>query len=507
MPNAVPSTLINLLETGDPSRPAIVAPDGPTITYGSLRTQVESLSRQLRALGIQRDDRVVIVLPNGIETIVAFLAVSAVATAAPLNAAYKADEMRFFMEDTGPRALITAPGVGDVARSEAPASAVMIEVSLGSDGEVSFSPAGDSSAGFDAPSPDDVALVLHTSGTTSRPKRVPLRHRNLAVSASNIVASYALAPEDVSLCIMPLFHVHGLMASTLSTLLSGGTVVVPPRFNPLNFWPVVREHSVTWSTAVPTMHQALLARAGRDKSAAGARPHDTLRFLRSCSAPLGREAMLEMEDRFGVPVLEAYGMTEASHQMTSNPLPPLKRVPGSVGPGTGVEVGIMDEAGLLLQPQERGEVVIKGPNVIDGYENNPEANASSFTNGWFRTGDQGTLDSSGYLELTGRLKEMINRSGEKISPLEIDDVFASHPAVAEAVSFAVPHRTHGEEPQVAVVLEAEVTKAELTGFCKERLADFKVPRVIHIVDEIPRTATGKVQRRIVAQEILGTEGD
>ena len=503
MPDSTPTTSFELLERGDASRPAITAPGGPTITYESLRAQVEALAGQLRALGIQRGDRVVIVLPNGVESIVSFLAVSAVATAAPLNAAYKADEMRFYMEDTGLRALITVPGVGDVARSQAPDSTILIEVSNGPGGDVSFSPAGGDTAGFEPPSPDDVALVLYTSGTTSRPKRVPLRHRNLAVSASNIVASYSLGPEDVSLCVMPLFHVHGLMASALSTLLSGGTVVVPPRFNPLNFWPVVREHSVTWSTAVPTMHQALLARAGREKGG-GARPHDTLRFLRSCSAPLGREAMLEMEDRFQVPVVEAYGMTEASHQMTSNPLPPRRRLPGSVGPGTGVSVGIMDETGRLLPIGERGEIVVKGPNVIDGYESNPEANASSFTDGWFRTGDEGTLDSDGYLELTGRLKEMINRSGEKISPWEIDEVFSAHPAVAEAVSFGMPHATHGEEPQVAVVLQAEASKAELISFCKERLADFKVPRVIHIVDEIPRTATGKVQRRIVAQKVMET---
>src|SRR5262245_15305006 len=296
---------------------------------------------------------------------------------------------------------------------------------------------------------------------------------------------------------MPLFHVHGLMASTMATLSTGGTVVVPAKFNPLSFWRVARDHGATWYSAVPTLHQLLLARV--EPGAARPAGAEGLRFIRSCSASLAPQVMSDLEAAFGAPVLEAYGMTEASHQMSSNPLPPAARKPGSVGPGTGVGIAILDEAGHHLARGERGEVCIQGLNVMRGYENNPEANASAFTDGWFRTGDQGFLDNDGYLTLVGRLKEMINRGGEKISPREIDEVLLAHPAVAEAVCFGVTHPTWGEEVAAAVVLSQPATEAELLSYCRERLADFKRPKQIHITDAIPRTATGKIQRRLVAQ--------
>ena len=489
-------TLVEVLENGAADHPALVSPDGPTITYDSLRKQVARLMAQLKSFGIRREDRVAIVLPNGLEVIASFLAVTGVATAAPLNAAYKPDEFEFYLDDTNAKAVITGPDAGQEAVDAAPKGAIHIVVTMDDDGEINFTgpsgatPSTDSDLGA-----DDVALVLHTSGTTSRPKRVPLTHKNLTTSLRNVAATYSLNQDDVSLCIMPLFHVHGLIASTLSTFYSGGTVVVPPRFNPMNFWPVVKDHGVTWYSAVPSMHQALLTRARSGKPDVP----ETLRFIRSCSASLPPIVMDELESQFGVPVVEAYGMTEAAHQMSSNPLPPGNRLPGAVGPGTGVEIEIMDEEGTLLLTGERGEVVIKGANVITGYENNPEANASSFTNGWFRTGDEGVLDADGFLTLTGRLKEMINRSGEKISPREIDEVLMDHPAVGEAVAFGVPHRIHGEEAAAAVVLTGEVTTEELIAFCKEKLADFKVPRTIHVMEEIPRGPTGKISRRFLTE--------
>ncbi len=499
------ATLRDLLETGAPSRVAIEVPGGPSVTYGSLSRQVDSLAAHLASLGIGRGDRVITVLPNGIEAIISFLAVSTVATVVPLNPGYKADELRFFMGDAEHKALITTAGSGDVATKAAPRATVLVEASVDARGQVGLSAAGRrlGAGSYEPPAPDDVALMLYTSGTTSRPKRVALRHRNLTASIVNIGETYRLGPEDVTLCVMPLFHVHGLLASALATLFSGGTVVVPPRFDALKFWSIANRHNATWFSAVPTAHGALLKRAGGRGVGKAVAQSPSLRFIRSCSAPLSGDMMLEMEERFGVPVLDAYGMTEASHQMTSNPLPPGKRVPGTVGRGTGVSVAIMDDDGQLLSPGSRGEVVVKGPNVIDGYEGNPEADAASFTNGWFRTGDQGYLDSEGYLTLTGRLKEIINRSGEKISPLEIDEVLLSHPATAEAVSFGMSHPVHGEEPGAAVVLHSPATKEELIRHCRERLADFKVPRTIYIVDAIPRTATGKVQRRVVAEKLVG----
>jgi acyl-CoA synthetase (AMP-forming)/AMP-acid ligase II len=472
---------------------------GLVITYDSLRGQVETLATTLQALGLGRGDRVAMALPNGIEIITAFLAVTAAAaTAAPLNPAYTGEEFRFYLEDVEAKALIVPPGGGEQARAAMPAGTLLIEASLSSIGQVRFALAGSSSLPRvqTDPVPDDVALFLHTSGTTSRPKGVPLSHANLLASAANIVATYVLTPADVSLCVMPLFHVHGLVASTLATLRSGGTIVVPPRFSASAFWPAVTAHRATWYTAVPTIHQVLLARADEDQAPAPGL--NGLRFIRSCSSALAPATMVGLESRFGCPVLEAYGMTEAAHQMASNPLPPEPRQPGSVGRGTGVQIALMNDAGSLLPVGSQGEVVIKGPNVTRGYHNNPEANAAAFTNGWFRTGDQGVLDADGYLTLVGRLKELINRGGEKISPREIDEVLLTHPAVAEAVCFGVPDAKYGEEVAAAVVLRGEVSAADLLAHCRERLAAFKVPKTIYLVTQIPRTATGKVQRRVVA---------
>ncbi|HEV1992361.1 MAG TPA: AMP-binding protein, partial [Candidatus Dormibacteraeota bacterium] len=343
-----------------------------------------------------------------------------------------------------------------------------------------------------------IALVLHTSGTTSRPKLVPLKQRNLFASAENIARTYNLTPDDVALCVMPLFHIHGLMASTMATLRSGGTVVVPPGFDAMTFWPAAKDHGATWYSAVPTIHQMLLMR-NRGERPAGA---EILRFIRSSSSALAPETMRQLESKFGAPVLEAYGMTEASHQMASNPLPPRERRAGTVGVETGVKISVMDADGHLLAVGARGEVVIQGPSVTSGYANNAEANAQSFTDGWFRTGDQGFVDAEGYLSLIGRLKEMINRGGEKIAPREIDEVLLQHPAVSEAVAFGSPHASWGEEVVAAVVLKGETTEKELIAFARERLADYKVPKKLFIVEQIPRTATGKIQRRNVASALI-----
>jgi acyl-CoA synthetase (AMP-forming)/AMP-acid ligase II len=498
--------IIDLLEHGSPSQIAIAVPGGgPVVTYDRLRQQVDSLVSQLRKLGLGRGDRIAMALPNGLEMIVSFLAASSVGGAAPLNPAYRLDEFKFYLEDTGARALIVPPTGGEEAKAAAGDQLLIIEADLDSDGHVLFSSYGTTSGMVDSdyPGDDDTALVLHTSGTTSRPKRVPLSHANLKISARNVAETYQLTADDVSLCVMPLFHVHGLVASTLATLFKGGTVVVPQRFNPLSFWATVRDHQASWYSAVPTIHQVLLAR-----SKAGARPAgaERLRFIRSCSAALPPQMMADLEERFGAPVLEAYGMTEAAHQMASNPLPPGARKPGSVGRGTAVGIAILDEAGNLLPAGATGEVSIQGPNVFSGYEGNAEATAASFSNGWFRTGDQGYLDGEGYLTLVGRIKELINRGGEKISPREIDEVLLAHPAVAEAVCFGVPDRVYGEGVAAAVTLKSEATEAELVAHCRGSLADFKCPSVIYIVEAIPRTATGKIQRRNVAAEIVKNRG-
>jgi acyl-CoA synthetase (AMP-forming)/AMP-acid ligase II len=492
------SNLGALLNHGAAEKAALVVPDGPTLTYGRLRDLVEETALALLARGVEPGERIALVFPNGPEAILLFLASSLIGVSCPLNPAYKEDEFRFYLEDTGARFLVVPPGEAAAARQALPAGGTVIEAELDQGGRMNLgNRAGGNRAGsLDAVASEATALVLHTSGTTSRPKRVPLRHSNLVSSAQNIISSYQLSPDDVSLCIMPLFHVHGLVASTLATLGSGGTVVVPRKFNPLGFRPLVEATRPTWFSASPTPHSLILSRL-QDKRPPGS---ERLRFIRSCSSALAPAQMRQMEDTFGVPVLEAYGMTEASHQMASNPLPPARRVPGSVGRGTGVEIAILDEAGAHLPTGSSGEVAVRGPNVIDGYENNPQANASSFSEGWFRTGDLGMLDGDGYLVLLSRIKELINRGGEKIAPREIDEALEAHPAVREAVSFGIPHPTWGEQVAVAVVVNEPVTEKELLAFCRSRLADFKVPSHFFFVDAIPKTPTGKIQRRFVAEQ-------
>jgi len=492
-----PTTLLGLLASAPADATAIALPDhGLRISFGQLREQVAGMAGALAAAGIRRGDRVGMALPNGLPTIVAFLAAAEAGTAAPLNPGYKEEEFRFFLEDTSAKVLLLPPDGLEEARKAAghvPILAVDMDPATGTL-TLGGKPLGGRA---ESPAVDDIALILHTSGSTGRPKRVPLSHANLTISAHNVAATYRLTARDVSLCVMPLFHVHGLVASTLGTLATGGTVVVPGKFSPLSFWRIAKEYGATWYSAVPTIHQLLLAR--HEPGAARPAGAETLRFIRSCSASLPPQVMHDLEAAFGAPVLEAYGMTEAAHQMASNPLPPADRKPGSVGPGTNVGISIRDGNGTVLAPGERGEVCISGPNVVKGYENNPEANATAFFGEWFRTGDQGFLDEQGYLTLSGRLKEMINRGGEKISPREIDEVLLTHPAVNEAVCFGVPHRMWGEEVEAAVTLKGEATESDLLAFCKQHLAEFKRPKQIHITQAIPRTATGKIQRRVVAQ--------
>jgi oxalate---CoA ligase len=497
------NTIYELLHIAPPANTAIVLPEsGIRISYKELREQVMTMADALAAAGIGPGDRVATCMPNGLPAIVTFLASTIAGTAAPLNPLYRHDEFTFYLQDTSAKVLLCPPdGAEDARRAASERHVPVYAAEIDDRGFVRLAgiPARERTARL--PGPDDVALVLHTSGSTGRPKRVPIRHANVGASAQNIKETYALSPTDVTMCVMPLFHVHGLVASVLSTLLSGGAIVVPAKFSPLSFWRFVRDSGATWYSAVPTIHQLLLTRAG------GNRPEGAgnLRFIRSCSAALPPEMMEKMEQTFGAPVLEAYGMTEATHQMCSNPQPPSPRKEGSVGPGTGVHVGIMDDAGNHLPQGQRGEVVIKGPNVVKEYENNPEANHASFTGGWFRTGDQGYLDADNYLVLTGRIKELINRGGEKIAPREIDEVLLAHPSVAEAVAFGVPHPTWGEEVAAAVVLRTPEKESVILAHCKEKLADFKCPKTVYIVEKIPRTATGKIQRGAVAASLAGAK--
>ena len=496
---AVAESIVELIGSGSDEAPAIGAVDRPSLTYAGLGELVETTVATLNRFGIGRGDAVGIVLPNGPAMASAFVAAAAGATAAPLNPAYREEEFDFYLSDLDARAVILAAGADTPARAVAERRGIaVLELETPADAPAGrFTLHGQGGTGSAARpgtgSPGDVALVLHTSGTTSRPKIVPLTQRNLTASAKHIRNAIALTPDDRCLNVMPLFHIHGLMAAVLATLGAGASVTCTPGFNALRFFNWLGAVRPSWYTAVPTMHQAILSRAARNREVAAAAP---LRLIRSSSASLPPPVMRELEALFDCPVIESYGMTEAAHQMTSNPLPPAERRPGTVGIAAGPEVAIMGADGALLPGGETGEVVIRGPNVTLGYRNNAEANAAAFRDGWFRTGDQGVIDQAGYLTITGRLKEIINRGGEKVAPLEVDNVLSDHPAVAQAVSFAMPHPKLGEEVAAAVVLREgqSLSEQELRAFAAERLADFKLPRKVVFVDEIPKGATGKLQR-------------
>jgi oxalate---CoA ligase len=464
---------VTLAELLRGSGPALVEADtGATTTYEGLAGEIESLAGRLAALGVARGDRVALVLPDGPQFIRHLLAINLLgATAAPLNPAYKRDEFAFYLDDLQPKLILLPPGELPAAR-EAATAQVVDELP-------------DRAAPFEPAQADDIALLLHTSGTTSRPKQVPLTHANLLASARTIADFYALTADDVSYVAMPLFHIHGLVGSTFAPLLSGGRIVVPRRFVPRGFWAQAREHGITWYSAGPTLHQMILERGD------GAIP--TLRFTRSSSSALSPALMQRIEETLGAPILEGYGMTEASHQMASTPLPPAERRGGTVGIPTGTEIRI----------GAKSEVQIRGAGVMHGYLNNPQANEDAFVDGWFRTGDRGRFDDRGYLVLEGRLKEMILRGGENISPYEIEDVLKAHPAVADAACFGVEDEKYGEKVGAAIVLSGEADERALADHCRERVAAFKVPEVILIVDEIPRTPTGKLQRKRLAEALLG----
>ncbi len=489
-----------LLQLGLAAAPAIAAPDRVTMSYGELRQTIQRLTAQLQSIGVKNNDRVAIVLNNGPDMAVTFLAVASCATAAPLNPKYRREEFQFYLQDLGAKVIITRPGEALQAEAATPTSIQQLNLT-GHGNDLSL--LGDKTpddVNITCAQPNDVALVLHTSGTTSRPKIVPLRQRNLAASAQNIAGLLQLTKQDTSLNVMPLFHIHGLLAGLLAPLSVGGTVACTPGFDGFKFFDWLDQIQPTWYTAVPTMHQMILSRSRKHADIIKRVP---LRFARSSSASLPTTVLEQMAETFGIPVIEAYGMTEATHQMSSNPLPPGVQKPGSVGKATGIEIGIMGKNGALLPPRTRGEVVIKGPTVIDAYENNPEGNANAFTNGWFRTGDQGYLDEDEYLFLTGRLKEIINRGGEKISPLEVDEVLLRHSCVAQAVTFAVPHAKLGEDVAAAVVLNegAQTTEEDIRTFATAQLVDFKVPRKIVILTEIPKGPTGKMQRIGLAEKL------
>ncbi|KAF7813186.1 oxalate--CoA ligase-like [Senna tora] len=496
-----------------PSRRAISVAGNFDLTYSRLLELIDRAASRLVSSGINAGDVVALTFPNNVEFVVMFLAViRARATAAPLNPAYTTEEFEFYLSDSESKLLLTSQegnASAQAAASKLSIPHVTASLPKADDAELSLSlNESESAPGADSVlrlvnDPSDVALFLHTSGTTSRPKGVPLTQHNLAASVQNIKSVYKLTESDSTVIVLPLFHVHGLIAGLLSSLGAGASVALPAagRFSASTFWPDMLSHNATWYTAVPTIHQIIL-----DRHQSKPEPvYPKLRFIRSCSASLAPTILVRLEEAFGAPVLEAYAMTEASHLMCSNPLPedgPHK--PGSVGKPVGQELAILNEKGEIQKAEVKGEVCIRGPNVTKGYKNNPQANTTAFEFGWFHTGDIGFLDSDGYLHLVGRIKELINRGGEKISPIEVDAVLLSHPDVAQAVAFGVPDEKYGEEINCAIIARegSNIDEEEVLRFCKKNLASFKVPKKVYLTDSLPKTATGKILRRLVAEHFV-----
>tara|TARA_B110001454_G_scaffold198625_1_gene202875 strand:- start:294 stop:1832 length:1539 start_codon:yes stop_codon:yes gene_type:complete len=502
------NTLYNLILSINKNNIFIQSPDESEITYGELLNYIDKTFNQLSSLNIKKEDRVAIVLGNGSAMASTFIAIASNYTSCPLNPSFTKEEFKFYYDDLKVKAVIIEENQLIGAREAAEelnikivnlkkkTTADFIKLDIEIDNNINTY-----SSSFDQ---DDVAMILHTSGTTSRPKMVPLTHKNLIASARNISTTLNLNKNDKCLNIMPMFHIHGLIAAILAPIYQSSSIITPSGFDALKFFRWIEEFKPTWYTAVPTMHQAILSRAPRNIKIINNNP---LKFIRSSSASLPSTVMENLEKAFNTCVIESYGMTEAAHQMTSNPLPPNKRKSGSVGLAAGPEVALLCKGKIINNDKENknitGQIIIKGENVTNGYINNPKANAESFVNGWFLTGDEGTFDKDGHLKITGRLKEIINRGGEKISPKEIDEILLEHKSVQQAVAFSVPHEKLGEDLFAAVVLKDNemIKEDDLKAYCKNRLTKFKIPRKILIIDEIPKGATGKLQRIGLAEKL------
>jgi acyl-CoA synthetase (AMP-forming)/AMP-acid ligase II/aryl carrier-like protein len=508
------STIFDLIQTQaqrTPDRIAIQTLGKEPLSFLGLRNHIESITATLRNQGISRKDCIAIVLPNGAEMATACLAVAAGAICAPLNPEYRQEEFEFFLTDLEAKALIIQEGMASQARTVAEKLRIPI-IELSSTHQPIcglFDLTGNAKQRCTVKEsnskPDDIALILHTSGTTSKPKMVPLTQHNICTTAANITRALSLTASDICLNAMPLFHIGGLVDLLVTPLLTGGSVICTQNFSAPHLTSYIKEYKPTWSQLVPTMLQDILYHFKDNPSTFT--QEGSLRLIRSASAALPHALLQDFENTFDIPVIEIYGMTETAGLITSNPLSPLARKTNSVGLPSGPEVAIINQYGSFLPAQEKGEIVVRGNNVMGGYKNRPETNTDTFMDGWFRTGDIGYFDSDNYLFLTGRIKEIINRGGEKVSPQEVDEVLYSHPEVSDAATFSIPSLSLGEEVAAAVVLNegSLLGKNELIKYLSTRLAYFKVPRNLFFIDGIPKTQNGKVQRNILSERFQALE--
>ncbi len=487
------------------SGPCLVDSSGNILGYSQMKDICLTFGSQLSNMEIASNSVFGIVLPNGINMAKCFLSLANYVVAAPLNPNYTEEEFIFYLKDLECKYVVTDETASNNLKNAAKKTNTKLLFIETGDGDNSLKLKSIDTKKNISNKPNlnnDQCLILHTSGTTSKPKQVQLSTKNILSSASNIANTLVLSKEDKGLNIMPLFHIHGLIASLLSSVFSGGCLVCTEGFNALALFSQIKTFNPTWITAVPTMYQAILSRSTRNSSII---KNSKIRLLRSSSAAMPVKTIEELESVFECPVIEAYGMTEASHQMASNPLNG-KRKSGSVGKAAGPRIALLKDSKVYTESGIEGEIVIKGENVTKSYRNNDLANKESFFDGWFRTGDLGTFDNEGFLFISGRIKEVINKGGEKISPKEIDEALMKHPAIFQAVSFSITHEKLGEDVGAAIVLkESEsVSKEELQLHLKNIISAFKIPKTILFLNEIPKGNTGKIQRIGLAKK-LGIE--
>ena len=502
----IKNTIYEIINSNNEKDIVFEAPNELKTTYGELKNYINTTYSKLSSLNLTNSDKIGIVLNNGSAMAATFLAVASNFISCPLNPSFTKQEFKFYFEDLELKTVIIEENQSLHAREAAKELNIKV-INLKSKNLNSKTSLDIDIKDNEQKLPNkkivesNIALILHTSGTTSRPKMVPLTHKNIITSAKNISDTLKLNKNDKCLNIMPMFHIHGLIAATLAPIYNGGCIITPPGFDALQFFKWINEFKPTWYTAVPTMHQTILARSDRNKEIIKNNP---LKFIRSSSASLPSIVMQKLEEAFNTSVIESYGMTEAAHQMTSNPLPPKKRKAGFVGIEAGPQVALLKNNKIIKNEANiEGQIIIKGDNVTLGYLNNEKANAESFFKGWFLTGDEGIFDEEGYLKISGRIKEIINRGGEKISPKEIDETLMDHDKVQQAVAFSVPHEKLGEDIAAAVVLKDGTfcEEEELKNYCKSKLSKFKIPKKILILDSIPKGATGKLQRIGLAEKL------
>jgi acyl-CoA synthetase (AMP-forming)/AMP-acid ligase II/thioesterase domain-containing protein len=478
-----------------PEAIALAAPGRESLTYDGLADRLGEVTEHLRQLGCCRGRRLALLMPTGPDAIVASLALTSCATSLPLNPGLRAAELELKLRQLRADGVLVGADAGAEALAAASSCGLPV-IRLSSDPGVAVGdfridgeplPAReDRSAGSSAP-----ALVMQTSGTTGRPKNVPLTHANLLASAASIRTSMSLSAEDRFLCAAQPHRIVGV-ALVLASLWAGSTVSCAPYYGAA-FLDWIESFQPTWFWLTPTMLQELLPLARRRTASLR---QGSLRFIRCGSSALPEALLAEAEDLFGVPLIETYGMTEAANQITCNPLPPGRRRVGAAGVPTGPEVRVADGTGARVAAGATGEILVRGPSVFAGYEEDYEANRAAFRDGWFRTGDLGHFDVNGFLYVTGRLKEIINRGGEKIAPREVEEALMAHSSVAEAVVFAIPHPRLGEDVGAAAVLRSgeAASEQDLREAVARRLAAFKAPARVWILPEIPKGPGGKLQR-------------